>query len=47
MKQNRHSLMAKGIMVLLSLLIIVFIITFAWFTPPEEINEAHGVSMKT
>ena len=46
-KQNRHSLMAKGIMVLLALLVLVFIITFAWFTPPEEINEAHGISMKT
>ncbi len=47
MKTNRHSLMAKGIMVLLSLLILIFIITFAWFTPPEERNDAHGISMKT
>lgn len=46
-QQNRHSLMAKGILVLLSLLILVFIITFAWFTPPEEENIAHGISVKT
>lgn len=47
MKTNRHSLMAKGIMVLLSLLILVFIITYAWFSPPEDENDAHGVSVKT
>lgn len=47
MKTTRHSLMAKGIMVLLTLLILVFILTYAWFTPPEELNEAHGISVKT
>ena len=47
MKTTRHSLMAKGILVLLSLLIIVFIITFAWFGISQPDSEAHGVSMKT
>ena len=46
-KQDRHTLMAKGIMVLLALVVLIFIITFAWFTPPEEKNDAHGVSVKT
>lgn len=46
-RQSRHSLMAKGILVLLSLLVLIFIITFAWFTPPEEDNDAHGISVKT
>ncbi|MBQ3264956.1 MAG: hypothetical protein IJH07_04175 [Ruminococcus sp.] len=47
MKITRHSLMAKGILVLLSLLIIIFVFTFSWFTPPIEDNYASGVSMKT
>ncbi|MBR1533045.1 MAG: hypothetical protein IJ639_01655 [Ruminococcus sp.] len=47
MKTNRHSLMAKGIMVLLSLLIIVFIITYSWFTIAQPDSEAHGISVKT
>ena len=46
-KQNRHSLMAKGIMVLLALLVLIFIITFAWFSLPQEENDAHGISVKT
>ena len=43
MKQNRHSLMAKGIMVLLSLLILVFAITHAWFSPPVVDVTASGI----
>lgn len=36
-KQNRHSLMAKGIMVLLSLLIMIFVISYAWFTDKPQV----------
>ena len=32
MKTTRHSLLAKGIMVLLSLLLLVFAFTYSWFT---------------
>ncbi len=32
MKITRHSLMAKGIMVLLSLLVLIFAFTYSWFT---------------
>jgi|GEM_PF-933779 len=47
MKTTRHSLMAKGILVLLSLLVLVFVITYSWFTLPVELNTASGVSVKT
>ncbi len=47
MKQNRHTLMAKGIMVLLSLLILVFILTFAWFAIPQPDADASGLSIAT
>ena len=47
MKTTRHSLMAKGLLVLLSLLIIIFVFTFSWFTLPVEDNYATGVSVKT
>lgn len=46
-KQNRHSLMAKGIMVLLAILVLIFIITFAWFRNVPPPVDAQGVSMKT
>lgn len=47
MKTNRHSLMAKGILVLLSLLIIVFIITFAWYAISQPDANTQGLSAKT
>lgn len=47
MKQNRHSMMAKGIMVLLSLLILVFIFTFAWFIGKDAPAHANGLSVST
>lgn len=47
MKTTRHSLLAKGLMVLLSLLILIFAFTYSWFTVPEEINTASGISAKT
>lgn len=45
MKHNRHSLMAKGIMVLLSLLVLVFIMTYAWYSEP--IVNASGATFST
>lgn len=36
MKTTRHSLMAKGILVLLSLLVMVFAISFSWFNSKQE-----------
>ena len=44
MKTTRHSLMAKGIMVLLSLLVLVFILTYSWFADPSQPVTASGVS---
>lgn len=46
-KQNRHSLMAKGIMVLLSLLVLIFIFTFAWFLDPHTPAVASGLRFRT
>lgn len=43
MKTNRHSLMAKGIMVLLSLLVLVFAFTYSWYAPPNKPVDASGV----
>ena len=47
MKTTSHSLMAKGIMVLLSLLILVFIFTYSWFIPPDYPATASGLSFST
>lgn len=44
MKTTRHSLMAKGIMVLLSLLVLIFALTYTWFTPPDTPATASGIS---
>ena len=44
MKRTRHSLMAKGIIVLLSLLILIFVFTFGWFTEVQPRADASGVS---
>ena len=45
MKTTRHSLMAKGIMVLLSLLVLIFAFTYSWFTAPEVSLTANGISV--
>lgn len=47
MKQTRHSLMAKGIIVLLSLLVLVFAFTFGWFTVANPDASATGVTLST
>ena len=47
MKTTSHSLMAKGIMVLLSLLILVFVFTYSWFIDPERPVTASGLYMQT
>lgn len=44
MKTTRHSLMAKGIMVLLSLLVLIFAFTYSWFAPPDIPATASGIS---
>lgn len=46
-KQNRHSLMAKGIMVLLALLVLVFIFTMAWFISQDHPAIANGLMLNT
>lgn len=43
MKTNRHSLMAKGVMVLLALLVLVFALTYSWFNTKQE-ADATGFS---
>ena len=47
MKTSRHSLMAKGIMVLLSLMILVFIFTYSWYIPPDYPVHTSGLSFST
>ena len=47
MVQTRHSLLAKGIMVLLSLLIMVFIFTYSWFYPPNAPATSSGIMIST
>lgn len=43
MKTTRHSLLAKGLMVLLSLLILIFAFTYSWFSTKQE-ADATGIS---
>lgn len=43
MKTTRHSLMAKGIMVLLSLIVLIFAATYAWFGAQSEVD-ASGIT---
>ena len=43
MKTTRHSLMAKGILVLLSLLVLVFVVTYSWYTNHPEVSSS-GIS---
>lgn len=47
MKTTRHSLMAKGILVLLSLLIMVFIFTYSWYVDVEKPLTATGLVIDT
>lgn len=47
MKQTRHSLMAKGIIVLLSLLVLVFAMSYAWFVDADTPAVASGLSIST
>lgn len=47
MKVTRHTLLAKGILVLLSLLIMIFIFTYSWFVPPTVPVHARGVQVHT
>lgn len=46
MKTTRHSLLAKGIMVLLSLLVMVFAFTYSWYTSTSEPVTADGLSAR-
>lgn len=43
MKTTRHSLLAKGLMVLLALLIMVFAFTYSWYTSEPKVD-ASGIS---
>ena len=43
MKTTRHSLMAKGIMVLLALLVLVFAFTYSWYVERPKVT-ASGIS---
>lgn len=43
MKTTRHSLLAKGLMVLLSLLVMAFAFTYSWYTDTPEVT-ASGIS---
>ena len=47
MRTTRHSLMAKGILVLLSLMILVFALTYSWYLDPATPVEATGISFST
>ena len=47
MKTTRHSLMAKGILVLLSLLVLIFVFTYAWFVDADAPAVANGLSLTT
>ena len=47
MKTTRHSLLAKGLMVLLSLLVLVFLFTYGWFTDANAPATASGISIST
>ena len=44
MRTTRHSLMAKGILVLLSLLILIFVFTYSWYQPPNTPVNASGIT---
>ena len=47
MKNNRHTIAAKGIMVLLSLLVLVFAFSFAWFVDADAPAVASGISVSS
>ena len=44
-RQSRYSLMAKGFLVLISLLVLVFALTYSWFTVANPDVEAVGLSV--
>ena len=44
MRTTRHSLMAKGILVLLSLLIMIFVFTYSWYAPENKPIVASGIT---
>ena len=44
MKTTRHSLMAKGLLVLLTLLILIFVFTYSWFVDVQKPITATGFS---
>ena len=46
MKTTRHSLMAKGIIVLLSLLVLVFAYSYSWYMTTSDTVSASGISGK-
>lgn len=43
MKTTRHSLMAKGILVLLSLLVLIYVFTFSWYVERPKVSVS-GIS---
>ena len=45
MKTTRHSILAKGILVLLSLLVLIFAFTYTWFVPGDIPATASGLSI--
>lgn len=47
MKTTRHSLMAKGILVLLSLLVLIFAFTYTWYTIAQPDSNASGLTANT
>lgn len=47
MYRQRVSLVSKGIMILLSLIVLIFISSYAWFAPPNTPVHASGISVKT
>ena len=47
MKTTRHSLMAKGILVLLSLLILIFVFTYSWYMSADTPASAQGMALTT
>lgn len=46
MKTTRHSLLAKGLMVLLSLLVMVFAFTYSWYKNTDDPTTADGIAAK-
>lgn len=47
MKRKSHPLITKGILILLSLILLIFISSYAWFTRTDTPVTASGLSVKT